>query len=66
MKPIINCYKCNIKLGLVYVKCRCGNAYCNQHKYEDQHNCSYNYKQQGQQQIKRDNPAIHFKKVDII
>ena len=40
------CKFCKKKLTLVQssIKCRCGNSYCRNCLHPENHNCSYNYK----------------------
>src|SRR5690242_8015660 len=32
------CGKCNKKVGLTAIKCKCGDVFCSAHRYADQHN----------------------------
>ena len=66
--PHVNrcCHTCSKKVPLVNSNCRCGNIYCNNHKYSDQHNCTFDYKQLGRNQLESVNVKITPKKVDKI
>ncbi|RTG80361.1 uncharacterized protein DC041_0006986 [Schistosoma bovis] len=46
--------------------CRCGGLYCSIHRYSDAHNCSYDYRESGQEEIRRSNPQIVCQKVQKI
>ena len=52
------CATCNKKVGLVGCKCRCGGLYCAIHKYSDRHGCTFNYRELGAEEIRRNNPLI--------
>ncbi|KAH8238426.1 hypothetical protein KR032_006808, partial [Drosophila birchii] len=53
------CAKCNKKLGLTGgFPCRCGGVYCAVHRYSDRHECSFDYRELGASEIRRDNPQI--------
>ncbi|VDL18539.1 unnamed protein product [Hymenolepis diminuta] len=43
--------------------CRCEGLFCSLHRYADQHNCSFDYRKQGQDQIARDNPEVRCPKI---
>lgn len=38
--------------------CRCGGVFCSLHRYSDGHNCSYDYRKAGQEDIRRSNPQV--------
>jgi len=47
------CNKCNKKLGVLEYKCKCGKILCISHLHAEEHNCSFNYKQESQSLIKK-------------
>ena len=51
------CMKCNKKTLILY-KCKCEKQFCRNHKYSDNHNCSYNYKLKQQEFLQKSNPII--------
>jgi len=55
--------ECNTKLKLSDIVCRCGEQFCNVHRYSDKHNCSYDYKQLGKQQLIKNNPKVIANKI---
>lgn len=57
---------CNKKLGLTSVKCRCDQFFCNNHRYSDQHNCTFDYKSKGRDELAKANPVIVSPKLDKI
>ncbi|CAM6108375.1 unnamed protein product [Calypogeia fissa] len=57
------CFSCNRKIGLIAIKCRCGNAYCALHRHAEKHNCLYDYKSAARDAIAKANPVIKADKV---
>ncbi|XP_005410449.1 PREDICTED: AN1-type zinc finger protein 6 isoform X2 [Chinchilla lanigera] len=47
-------------------ECRCGNVYCGVHRYSDVHNCSYNYKADAAEKIRKENPVVVGEKIQKI
>ncbi|KAH8276649.1 hypothetical protein KR044_001089 [Drosophila immigrans] len=53
------CDKCGKKFGLTGgFSCRCGGTYCAFHRYSDRHDCSFDYRELGASEIRRDNPLV--------
>ena len=46
--------------------CRCGGLYCWEHRYSDKHNCKFDYKELGQDQIRKNNPIVIGEKIQKI
>ncbi len=41
----MKCKYCSKKLSLACgIECRCGNTYCSEHRFEDSHNCKFDFK----------------------
>jgi len=40
---------CNVKLKLSDMPCRCKYIYCSKHRLPEQHNCSFNFKNESSQ-----------------
>lgn len=38
--------------------CRCGGLFCSTHRYSDKHECSFDYKKAGREEIERNNPVV--------
>ncbi|WUR02394.1 zinc finger AN1 domain-containing protein [Vairimorpha necatrix] len=54
-----NCYKCNRRMNLVSsYKCRCGNNYCNRHRFHDQHDCKFDFKKLATEKLAMNNPKL--------
>jgi len=57
---------CKRKVGLTGFDCRCGGLYCWEHRYSDKHNCKFDYKELGQDQIRKNNPIVIGEKIQKI
>ena len=44
---------CRKKLGISEYKCKCGKLFCITHLHAEEHNCTYDYKTEGQTQLKK-------------
>ncbi|KAL6624258.1 hypothetical protein U3516DRAFT_539842 [Neocallimastix sp. 'constans'] len=54
-----NCEFCNKKLRITATyKCKCSKIFCAAHRYSECHNCTYDYKQQGIKDLKKNNPLV--------
>eukprot|EP00069_Balaena_mysticetus_P021009 bmy_02951T0 len=59
-------FMCRKKVGLTGFECRCGNVYCGVHHYSDVHKCSYNYKADAAEKIRKENPVVVGEKIQKI
>lgn len=60
------CAVCRKKVGLTGFECRCGGLFCALHRYSDKHDCSFNYREMGAQEIRRNNPVVVGEKIQKI
>lgn len=60
------CAPCRKKVGLTGFECRCGRLFCAIHRYSDKHDCSFNYREMGAQEIRRNNPVVVGEKIQKI
>ena len=44
---------CGTKLGLLGFDCRCGAKFCGTHRFPDEHNCTHDFKKEGQAHLTR-------------
>ncbi|MFS7917721.1 putative transcription regulator A20-like family [Helianthus anomalus] len=44
---------------------RCGDPFCGEHRYSDQHDCTYDYKTAGREAIERENPVVKAAKIMV-
>ncbi|KAM7538307.1 hypothetical protein Aperf_G00000075243 [Anoplocephala perfoliata] len=62
-RTVNRCLVCKKRVGLTGFQCRCEGLFCSLHRYADQHNCTFDYRKQGQDQIARDNPEVRCPKI---
>lgn len=61
------CPICLKKIGILGIECRCGLVFCPLHRYPDQHNCSFNFKDHDKKILKETvQGGGEFKKIDKI
>lgn len=68
MPPVASnrCSTCRRRVGLTGFKCRCGMTFCGSHRYPEQHDCGFDYKGLGREQISKANPLVKAEKLDKI
>jgi len=52
------CWTCNRKIGLTGFQCKCEFFFCAEHRYSDRHECAFDFKAVGKQQLAKANPVI--------
>uniref|UniRef100_A0ACD6A8N0 Uncharacterized protein n=1 Tax=Avena sativa TaxID=4498 RepID=A0ACD6A8N0_AVESA len=52
------CATCRKKVGLLGFRCRCEGTFCSVHRYSDKHDCGFDYKTAGREQIAKHNPVV--------
>ncbi|XP_023669792.1 AN1-type zinc finger protein 6 [Paramormyrops kingsleyae] len=60
------CFMCRKKVGLTGFDCRCGNVFCGTHRYSDVHSCTFDYKADAAEKIRKENPVIVGEKIQKI
>lgn len=65
-KNINKCWKCNKKLHLVGVMCKCKYYFCPLHRYPEEHNCTVDYKQFYKEILQKKSVKCHGDKIDKI
>ncbi|XP_012946230.1 zinc finger A20 and AN1 domain-containing stress-associated protein 9 [Aplysia californica] len=66
-KPKKNrCMECRKKVGLTGFVCHCGKLFCSLHRYSDTHECSFDFRERGQEEIRRNNPVVKGEKIQKI
>lgn len=60
------CQTCRKKVGLTGFECRCGGLFCSLHRYSDKHECTFDYKELGAQEIRKNNPVVVGEKIQKI
>jgi len=52
------CAKCTKKVGVLGHKCKCGSTYCKGHRLPEDHDCEFDFKQEGLKKLAKDNQAV--------
>jgi len=60
------CLMCRKKVGLTGFQCRCGGLFCSLHRYSDKHDCTFNYRELGATEIRKNNPIVVGEKIQKI
>ncbi|XP_063703873.1 AN1-type zinc finger protein 6 [Culicoides brevitarsis] len=60
------CGMCRKKVGLTGFECRCGGLFCAIHRYSDKHECTFDYREHGAAEIRRNNPVVVGEKIQKI
>ncbi|KAI3683051.1 hypothetical protein L1987_83548 [Smallanthus sonchifolius] len=60
------CTMCKKRVGLTGFNCRCGNVFCNVHRYSDKHECKFDYRATAKDAIAKANPVVKPEKLDKI
>jgi len=63
-KDTTRCWSCNKKVGLLGFKCKCNYVFCSRHRYNDKHDCTYDYKGAARTVLLKENPVVIASKVD--
>jgi len=65
-KKTTRCSKCKVKVGVIGFPCRCGGIFCSMHRYANEHSCSFDYKEHGAEEIRKNNPQVVGEKIQKI
>jgi len=57
-KETNKCNKCSKKVGIRGHKCKCESTFCNAHRLPEDHDCEYDFKQEGLKKLAKDNQAV--------
>ncbi|KAI3787620.1 hypothetical protein L1987_42218 [Smallanthus sonchifolius] len=60
------CLTCNKKVGVMGFKCKCGDTFCGNHRYPEEHDCDFDFKRSGRDAIAKANPVVKAEKVNRI
>jgi hypothetical protein len=52
------CWTCSKKIGMTGFSCRCGYVFCATHRYAEEHNCDFDFKQMQRAILKKANPTV--------
>lgn len=57
------CFKCKKKIkSILPISCKCDNYYCKNHKYTDEHDCTFDYKNEHKTKLVKDNKKVEHHK----
>lgn len=55
----IKCVKCRKKLKITnHYTCKCNNIFCAQHRFYEQHECTYDYRSEAMRRLIKENPRV--------
>ncbi|KAE9593136.1 putative transcription regulator A20-like family [Lupinus albus] len=57
------CGNCRKRVGMTGFKCRCGLTLCGSHRYPEKHECEFDFKEMGREQIAKANPVVKGEKL---
>lgn len=60
------CILCNKRLPIFAIKCKCNKLFCSIHRYPNEHDCKYNYKEEYKKELIKKNKLIISNKVNKI
>lgn len=46
--------------------CRCGGIFCSTHRYANEHSCTFDYREHGAEEIRKNNPQVIGEKIQKI
>jgi len=65
-KKKTRCLICKKKLGISGFECRCGGMFCSLHRFEDQHNCNFDFKTTEREKLAKENQKVEDAKIEKI
>jgi hypothetical protein len=60
------CTKCRVNIGVIGFPCRCEGLFCSAHRYANEHNCTFDYREHGAEEIRKNNPQVIGEKITKI
>ncbi|CAJ0960631.1 unnamed protein product, partial [Mesorhabditis belari] len=66
VKKANRCHQCNKRVGLTGFSCRCGGLYCSEHRYDNAHGCTFDYKTMEREELRKNNPVVVSEKIQRI
>lgn len=62
----MRCAACHKRLGLMGFKCRCGEQFCQVHRYPEEHQCPFDRKAAERSKLKDENPVVLSDKIERV
>jgi hypothetical protein len=63
VKKANRCQMCKKRVGLTGFTCRCDGLFCGEHRYDQAHNCTFDYKTMEREEIRKNNPCVVSEKI---
>lgn len=60
------CFMCPKKVGTFGMKCKCGYTYCKSHRLPEDHECSFNFREEAVKKLTKENPTVVASKLERI
>ena len=60
------CIICNKKLPIFIIKCKCNKLLCSIHRYPNEHDCQYDYKESFKQELKQKYKKLKVEQIEKI
>ena len=57
------CFFCNKGKKKLLLECRCCNLFCTEHLLPEIHKCTYDFKKEGKEKLKKENPKVINEKI---
>lgn len=62
----VKCALCQKKVGIFGVECKCKLIFCSRHRLPEMHQCSFDFKSKGKDQLMKDLVKIQNNKITTI
>ena len=60
------CFACPKKVGALGHQCKCGFTFCKSHRLPEDHDCTFNFREEGLKKLTKENPAVVAAKISKI
>ena len=60
------CFKCNKRVGLLGVECKCCLVFCNLHRMPESHECQIDYRKLGKEKLSKEQILVAPSKITEI
>jgi len=60
------CWKCQKKIGITGIECRCGYIFCAAHRYANEHDCDFDVKELQRKKLAKENREVKGEKFEKI
>ena len=62
-KDKLKCFFCKKKKKTLFFKCKCNEYFCLCHLLPEKHTCTFDFKKEGKEKIKLENPKVFNDKI---